>query len=47
MVRKEKCPKCGSKKVNIENGSKKCKVCNFEWRGKTQRKTVKKDKVRF
>jgi len=47
MVRKEKCPRCGSGKTILENGSKKCKVCGFDWSEKIKRKSTKQDKVRF
>jgi ribosomal protein L37AE/L43A len=47
MVRRERCPQCGSKKITVQATSKKCRVCGYEWTGKVQRKTTKKDKVRF
>ncbi|MGD8566375.1 MAG: hypothetical protein PVF96_08515 [Candidatus Bathyarchaeota archaeon] len=47
MGRKERCPQCGSKKFRMQDDSKKCNVCSYEWSGKVRRKTTKKDKVRF
>jgi transposase-like protein len=47
MVRKERCPQCGSKKIEVQADSKKCTVCKYQWTGKTQRKTSRKEKVRF
>jgi len=47
MVRKEKCPKCGSRKIKIENGAKKCKVCSFDWSEKIKRKISKRHRVRY
>jgi ribosomal protein L37E len=47
MVRKERCPKCGSKKIVIQASSKKCEVCGFQWTGKVRRKGFRKEKVRF
>jgi len=44
---KEHCPNCGSRKITIESGTKKCRVCHFEWKGKVKRHWTKKDKVRF
>jgi transposase-like protein len=44
---KEHCPNCGSKKITIESGTKKCRVCHFEWTGKIKKHWTKKDKVRF
>jgi len=44
---KEHCPNCGSKKITIESGTKKCRVCHFEWKGKVKKHWTKKDKVRF
>jgi transposase-like protein len=44
---KERCPNCGSKKITIESGTKKCKICHFEWTGKVKKHWTKKDKVRF
>jgi len=46
MVRKERCPKCGSKKIDYSI-PKKCRVCGFTWTGKVRTKTPKKGKVRF
>jgi len=45
--RKERCPSCGSKKITINGNTKKCQVCDYEWKGKPKRKTAKKEKVRF
>ncbi|UCC27967.1 MAG: hypothetical protein JSW29_00475 [Candidatus Bathyarchaeota archaeon] len=47
MGRKERCPACGSKKITIGEGQKRCSVCKHEWAGKTRRRTSKKQKVRF
>jgi len=44
---KERCPKCGSKKVLIEERTKKCNVCHHEWRGKERKKYSRKDKEWF
>jgi uncharacterized protein (DUF983 family) len=44
---KERCPQCGSKKIAVQNTSKKCKVCGYQWIGKVQKKTPRKDKTRF
>jgi uncharacterized protein (DUF983 family) len=47
MGRKERCPRCGSKKIDFFSTPKKCKVCGHEWTGKGRKKTSRKDKVRF
>jgi ribosomal protein L37E len=47
MGRKERCPRCGSKKIEVQDNSKKCIVCGYEWTGRIGRKTPKRDKVRF
>ena len=47
MGRKERCPKCGSKKFMITANQKECKVCKNILTGKSGGKTCKKDKVRF
>jgi len=47
LGRKERCPQCGSKKIEVQANSKKCKVCGYQWTGKVRRKTSKKDKIRF
>ena len=47
MGRKDRCPKCGSKKFTINANQKECKVCKNTWAGKPEGKTSKKDKVRF
>jgi transposase-like protein len=47
MGRKERCPRCGSKKFTIAANQKECKVCKFTWTGKSGGKTFKKEKVRF
>jgi len=47
MGRQERCPKCGSKKITVENLNKKCKTCGFQWSGRAIKKTARKDKVRF
>lgn len=47
MGRQERCPECGSKKITVETSNKKCNICGVQWSGKTVKKTIKKDKVRF
>jgi len=47
MGRKERCPRCGSKKVDYFSTPKKCRVCGHEWTGKAKKRTSRKDKVRF
>jgi len=47
MGRKERCPRCGSKKIKIAANQKECKVCKYAWAVKLGGKTPKKDKVRF
>jgi ribosomal protein L37AE/L43A len=47
MGRKERCPKCGSKKIRITANQKECNVCKNTWAGKLGAKTSKKEKVRF
>lgn len=47
MGRKERCPRCGSKKVDVYSAPKKCKVCKFTWGEREKTKAPKKDKVRF
>ncbi|MCK5402546.1 hypothetical protein KAI60_00385 [Candidatus Bathyarchaeota archaeon] len=48
MVRKERCPSCGSKKIIINQDEKKeCKVCKHIWQYRTKKKTIKKGRVRF
>ena len=48
LGRKEVCPRCGSKKIIInQDGKKICKVCKHEWKYSTGKKTSKKGKVRF
>ena len=47
MPRKERCPKCGSGKINTIASSKQCKVCGYEWSERERTSHVKKDKVRF
>jgi ribosomal protein L37E len=47
MVRQERCPQCGSKKITVENLNKKCKICGFQWSAKARKETARKDKVRF
>jgi len=47
MGRKERCPKCGSKKITVHADSKKCKICGHQWTGRIRRKTSGKEKVRF
>jgi hypothetical protein len=47
MGRTKKCPKCGSKKVDIYSIPKRCKTCGFTWTGIGKRKSAKKEKVRF
>jgi len=44
---KDRCPQCGGKKIVILNNIKKCKVCKYEWTGKSRKKTTKKEKIRF
>ena len=46
MGRQERCPNCGSKKIEYSI-PKKCKVCGFEWTGKVSKKASRKGKVRF
>ena len=45
-MRKERCPKCGSKKI-IYEPSKKCRVCGHEWSVRARKRVAKKGKVRF
>jgi len=40
-------PNCGSKKITIESGTKKCKIRHFEWTGKVKKHWTQKDMVRF
>ena len=47
MARQERCSKCGSKKILVENLNKTCQTCGVQWLGKLQKKTARKDKVRF
>ena len=46
MPRKERCPKCGSKKIKALASSKKCTVCGHAWSGRERTIHVQKDKVR-
>ncbi len=47
MGRKERCPRCGSKKIRVRGDSKECRVCGYEWTGRVRRKAPRKEKVRF
>jgi hypothetical protein len=47
MGRKKRCPKCGSKKVDVYSIPQKCKTCGNTWTGRERTKSSKKDKVRF
>ena len=47
MGRKERCPRCGSRKIKITKKQKECNVCKNIWTGKVGGKTTKKGKVRF
>jgi len=47
MGRKERCPKCGSKKITIVENLKRCKTCKFEWGKREHKKGYKKEKIRF
>jgi ribosomal protein L37E len=47
MARKERCSQCGSKKIAVQAGSKKCEVCGFQWSGKMGRKTSRKERTRY
>jgi ribosomal protein L37E len=42
MARKERCSRCGSKKIVVQAGSKKCEVCGYQWSGRIGRKTSEK-----
>ena len=41
------CPHCGSKKIQYEDDSKKCRTCGFEWTERIRTKQSSKEKVRF
>ena len=47
MDGKERCPRCGSKKLSVKGDLKKCKICGYEWKGRVRKKTDKKGKTRF
>jgi len=47
MGRKKRCPKCGSKKIDVYSVPQRCKVCGYTWTGTGRKKAPKKDKVRF
>lgn len=47
MGREERCPKCGSKKIDCYLVPRKCRICGFTWAGKDRTKTPKKDEVDF
>jgi uncharacterized protein (DUF983 family) len=47
MVRKERCPQCGSKKITIVEDLKRCNTCKFEWGKREHKKGYKKEKTRF
>jgi len=47
MGRKKRCPKCGSKKVDIYTVPHRCRVCGHTWTGTGRKKAPRKEKVRF
>jgi hypothetical protein len=47
MARKERCSQCGSKKIIVQAGSKKCEVCGYQWSGRKGKKPSKKERTRY
>jgi uncharacterized Zn finger protein (UPF0148 family) len=47
LTRKEGCPVCKSRKIDLKNGKKTCRVYGHQWRGKGKKSRSRKEKTRF